>query len=188
MQILVDADACPVKHIKVKIVESQGVLLDEVEKLVAKVFPLRDIPERMSFWVYRRQNNPIVRMLMRIGGVSSIPNIWAAINSDGNVCGTTGLYVYKKDEHEAMWLSWYCVDPKQRGQGIGKMLIEFSIEKAKECSKDFLRLYTSDHPSEAAAQGLYEKYGFVVFKKEKYGSDTYLYRELDLKNQKGIGR
>ena len=167
----------------VEIVEARGVLLDEVERLVAKVFPWRNIPERMSFWVYRRQNNPFVRMLMRIGGVSTIPNIWAAINSGGKVCGTTGLYVYKKDEHEAVWLSWFCVDPEQRGHGIGKKLIEFSIEKARECGKGFLRLYTTDHPSEAAAQGLYEKYGFVIFKKKKHGSDTYLYRELNLKNQ-----
>ena len=167
----------------VEIVEAHGVLLYEAERLVANVFPRRNIPERMSFWVYRRQNNPIVRMLMCIGGVSSIPNIWAAINSDGEVCGITGLYVYKKDEHEAVWLSWLCVDPKQRGYGIGKMLIEFSIEKAKQSGKDFLRLYTSNHPSEAAAQGLYEKYGLLVFKKKKYGSDTYLYRELNLRIQ-----
>ena len=168
----------------VEIVEAQGSLLDEVEKLVAKVFPLRDIPERMSFWVYRRQNNPFVRILMRLGGVCSIPNIWAAINSDGEVCGTTGLYVNKKDEHEAVWLSWFCVDPEQRGYGIGKKLIEFSIEKAKEFDKDFLRLYTSNHSSEAAAQGLYEKYGLAVFKKKKYGNDTYLFRELNLKTSR----
>ena len=77
--------------------------------------------------------------------------------------------------------SWFCVDPNRRGHGIGKKLIEFSIEKAEQCGKDYLRLYTSDHSSEAAAQGLYEKYGLVVVKKEKHGSDTYLYRELKLK-------
>ena len=165
----------------VEIVEARGVLLDEVEKLVEKVFPWRNLPERMSFWAYRRQGNPLVRMLMRMYGVTSFVNIWAARTNGGEVCGTTGLYVNKKDEHEAVWLSWFCVDPIQRGQGFGKTLIEFSLEKAKECGKDYLRLYTSDHPSEAAAQGLYEKYGLVVFKKEKYGSDTYLYRELKLK-------
>ena len=168
-----------------EIVEARGVLLVQVERLVAKVFPWRDISERMSFWVYRRQKNPLVRMLMRVGGVSSIPNIWAAISSDGEVCGTTGLYMYKKDEHEAVWLAWFCVDPGRRGQGIGKKLIEFSIDKARERGKDFLRLYTSDHPSEAEAQGLYEKFGLTVFKKEKHGNDTYLYRELNLKQQGG---
>lgn len=165
----------------VQIVEAHGVLLDDVEKLVAKVFPWRDLPERMSFWAYRRQGNSLVRMLMRLYGVSSFINIWAAVKNGGKVCGTTGLYLDKKDEHEAVWLSWFCVDPVQRRQGIGKMLIEFSIEKAKESGKDYLRLYTSDHSSEAAAQGLYEKYGLVVFRKEKYESDTYLYRELNLK-------
>ena len=104
----------------VKIVEAQGALLDEVEKLVAKVFPWRDISERMSFWVYRRQNNPLVRMLMRIGGVCSISNIWAAMDSDGEVCGTTGLYVYKKDEHEAVWLHGSVLTRIEGGMALAK--------------------------------------------------------------------
>ena len=164
----------------IKIIEADGVVLDGVKKLVDKVFVWQDLPERMTFWVYKRQNNPFVRLLMQIGGVSSIGTIWAAVNEGGDVCGTTGLYMYKKDEKEAVWLCWFCVDPEYRGQGIGKNLLEFSIEKAKESGKAFLRLYTSDDPSEAAAQGLYEKYGLAVVKTQKHGSTTYLYRELKL--------
>ena len=166
----------------IKIVEADGIILDKVKSLVDKVFTWQDLPERMTFGVYKRRSNPFARLLMRIGGVSSMGTIWAAINPGGDVCGTTGLYMYKKDEKEAVWLCWFCVDPEHRGQGIGRDLLEFSIEKAKESGKVFLRLYTSDHPSEAAAQELYEKYGLVVVKKKKRGSDTYLYRELKLKD------
>ena len=164
----------------IKIIEAEGIILDKVKKLVDKVFIWQDLSERMTFWVYKRQNNPFVRLLMRLGGVSSMGTIWAAVNNNDDVCGTTGLYMYKKDEKEAVWLCWFCVDPEHRGQGIGKYLLEFSIEKARESGKAYLRLYTSDDPSEAAAQQLYEKYGLAVVKKEKHGSDTYLYRELKL--------
>ena len=106
--------------------------------------------------------------------------IWVAVNGSDDVCGTTGLYSYKKDENEAVWLSRFCVGPEHRGEGIGKNFLEFSIEKARDSGKAFLRLYTSGDPSEAAAQGLYEKYGFAVVKTAKYRSGTYLYRELKL--------
>ena len=164
----------------IRIVEADASLLDKAEKLVAKVFPWRDLPERMSFWAYRRQNNPIVRMLMRRYDVSSLLNIWVAVSDNGDVCGTTGLYTCPSDEDEAVWLSWFCVDPDHRGQGIGKKLIEFSIARARECNKKFLRLYTSDDPIEVAAQGLYEKYGFKIVEEEKHASHTIMYRELKL--------
>jgi GNAT superfamily N-acetyltransferase len=162
------------------IIEADGIILDKVKRLVDKVFTWQDFYERMTFWVYKRQGNPLVRLLMRIGGVSSMGTIWAAVNDNGDVCGTTGLYSYRKDEKEAVWLCWFCVDPEHRGQGIGKGLLAFSIEKAKQSGKAFLRLYTSDDPSEAAAQVLYEKYGLTVIKTEKRGSDNYLFRELKL--------
>ena len=164
----------------IKIAEASGVLLDKAEELIKKTFPWMSLLERMSFWAYRRQHNPLVRLLMRLSGVSSLSNTWVAINEDEEVCGTIGLYVYSKDKSEASWLSWFCVDEEQRGKGIGKILLEFSISEAKRSGKRFLRLYTSDDPSEATAQELYEKYGFKIFKQVKYTYGVYLYRELKL--------
>jgi len=164
----------------IKIIEAQGVLFDKAEKLIKVVFPWMDLSEKMSFWIYRHQRNPIARTLMRLTGISSLSSIWVAVNEDGDVCGTTGLYACIKDKNEAAWLSWFCVHPMQRGQGIGKKLIEFSIDKARASNKKFLRLYTSDDPNEAEAQSLYEKYGFKIVKEERLRDYTVIYRELRL--------
>ena len=117
---------------------------------------------------------------MNMFGISSLLHFWVAINDNKEVYGTTGLYTYKKDENEAVWLSWFCVDPAQRGKGIGKQLIEYSIDMAKKYNKKYFRLYTSNDPNEQAAQNLYEKYGFKIVKTKKKHVYTEIYRELEL--------
>jgi GNAT superfamily N-acetyltransferase len=72
------------------------------------------------------------------------------------VLGTTRLYSLEKDEKEAYWLGWYCVDPAFRGKGIGGKLLDHAIRKAKERDKKFLRLYTSTSPEEKSAQHIYD--------------------------------
>ena len=76
-----------------------------------------------------------------------------------------------------MYLEDIYIMPEYRGQGIGKQLIEFSIEAARGYGKKYLRLYTSTDPNEAAAQFLYEKYGFRVFRVERKYWGALLYRE-----------
>lgn len=107
---------------------------------------------------------------------------WVAIDDFEKVVGTIGLYCYDFDEEEAFWLGWFCVDPKARKQDIGTQLLEFSIEKAREQGKTFLRLYTSSHPDESDAHRLYEKHGFVLVGKDlkAYGEFSKLYYELRL--------
>lgn len=164
----------------IQIVEANDALLGKMQTLVNEVFPWQSFDERMSFWAYKHRRNPIVRRLTRLFGVSAWVNFWAAVNENGDVCGTTGLYLCPHDEDEAVWLSWFCVDPKLRGQGIGGKLIEFSIDQARAQNKQFLRLYTSDDPGETAAQNLYEKYGLKIVKEEKARAHTTIYRELRL--------
>ena len=96
------------------------------------------------------------------------------------MAGTTGIYSYVKDKEDAIWLAWFCVDTEQRGKGIGKKLIEYSINVVREYNKKYFRLYTSSDPNEAAAQNLYEKYGFEMIKKEKKLFYTKMFRELEL--------
>ena len=64
--------------------------LDEVEQLVARVFPWRDFGERMTHWVYKRRHNRLVRFLMRRYGVSSFVNIWGYVNGDGDIAVSRG--------------------------------------------------------------------------------------------------
>jgi len=115
---------------------------------------------------------------MHLSGVYSITNFWVALDKHKNVVGTTGLYSYVKDKHEAIWLAWLCVDPERRGEGIGKQLIECSIKIAKNHGKKYFRLYTSTNPERKAAQELYETYGFKVINRKKRLRHTTIYREL----------
>jgi ribosomal protein S18 acetylase RimI-like enzyme len=130
--------------------------------------------------MFKHQKYYFVKKLIRLFGVSSISNFWVALNEDNDVIGTTGIYTYTKEDREAIWLAWFCVDPNQRGKGIGKQLIEHSIKVAKKYDKKFFRLYTTDDPNERAAQSLYEKYGFREVKREKKLFYEKIYRELEL--------
>lgn len=107
---------------------------------------------------------------------------WVAQNDLGRVVGTAGLYCYEKDRDKAFWLGWFCIAPSARNQGIGTELLQFSIEKAKEQGKKFLRLWTTTDPNELDAHRLYEKHEFRLKKEEPF-ADTglkKLYYELKL--------
>jgi len=158
----------------------KGASFDEAEKVIRSVFTSMSFSERVSFWVYRHKENYFVKKMMRLFGIASLMNVWVAKDKNDEICGTTGLYTCCKDEEEAIWLSWFCVAPNKRGQGIGKRLIEFSIEKAKEHNKKYFRLYTSNDPNEATAQILYEKYGFVKTREVKHKTWVEINRELKL--------
>ena len=54
------------------------------------------------------------------------------------------------------------------------------MRQARAQGKKYFCLYTSTLPNEAAAQGLYEKYGFRVTKEKNRLFYKMLYRELAL--------
>ena len=164
----------------IRIVELENDRIPEAKALVAKVFPYQSFTERISFWVYKHHDNRLMKWLLGLTGSMSVFRYWVALDENNRICGTTGLYTDDDNDHESLWLSWFCVDPDVRGKGIGKQLIEFSIEEARRCGKKYLRLYTSDDPGEAAAQFLYEKYGFGVTRTEKKRGYMLIYREREL--------
>jgi ribosomal protein S18 acetylase RimI-like enzyme len=148
-------------------------------EMLNKVFPVQTKRESSDYWLpksisgsYKKSRYPSVRYC----------KYWVAVE-DGKVVGITGLYSLEEDWKDALWLSWFCVDPSCRGRGLGTKLLDLAIENARKEGKKFLRLYTSpDDPNESAAQKLYEKRGFVITKKnvEKRGKFSISYRELKL--------
>lgn len=153
----------------------------EMIRLVDRIFPSQNLIERLSLRVFRTR----WEWLLRLDG-TRYGEFWLAI-AEGRVVGTIGLYTTREDENEANWLGWFCVAPEQRGRGIGRMLMDFAIGKARESGRRYLRLYTSTDGNEAAAQQLYEAYGLPVVESETpliwrlAGSDvSLLYRERDL--------
>ncbi|MFE1746617.1 GNAT family N-acetyltransferase [Coleofasciculus sp. H7-2] len=108
---------------------------------------------------------------------------WVAVDdASQKVVETTGLYSSKDDKNEGLWLGWTCVDTAFRGQGIGRKLVDFAIEKAGSEGNKFLRLYTSNHPNQAIAQLLYDKRGFRIIGEEPFKGSRLkkIYREVEL--------
>lgn len=107
-------------------------------------------------------------------------NYWVAIDEKSfQVIGLTGLYCKSEDEQEADWLGWFCVASQFRGKGIGKELLDFTIDLAK--AKRYLRLYTWEHPSSYVARMLYLKRGFYQIGESPNNSGfKTIYLELQL--------
>ncbi|MHC4517723.1 MAG: GNAT family N-acetyltransferase [Planctomycetota bacterium] len=155
--------------------------LEAARKLVWRVFPQQSLPERLSFWAIVNRRSPFVHWLTAWAGVADFLDLWGAIDSEtGTLLGTTGLYVCTHDATEAVWLAWFCVAPEARRQGIGSQLLDFSIAQAKRTGRQYLRLYTSDRPVEAAAQILYESRGLKIVRKKRRLFYTTIYRERPL--------
>lgn len=93
---------------------------------------------------------------------------WVAMDNQGRVVGTTGLYETMQDQGKAYWLGWMSVPRAYQGQGIGKKLVDFSVEQAQKDGREYLRLYTSTSHGESAAQLLYERQGFKIMGREPH--------------------
>nr|WP_226577987.1 GNAT family N-acetyltransferase [Microseira wollei] len=114
---------------------------------VNKAFPYQSLVERMSLTA-----SIFKEKLISPKNSAGVNQLLAIDEKSQRISGNTGLYCYNKDEAEAYWLAMFCVDTAFRGQGIGKKLLNFSIDKARSDGKKFLQLYTSNDPNEAAAQ------------------------------------
>ena len=156
--------------------------VQETKDLVRRVFPHQGPIESGFHWAWLRQEQPLVRWLMRLAGVAAIEDTWVYVDDAGHVRGTIGLYATTRDSHEARWVSWFCVDPDARGLGIGKALLDNLVAVVRERGWRFLRLYTGSDPDEARAQVLYESRGLREVRrvfKPLWGYHK-IYRELEL--------
>lgn len=82
---------------------------------------------------------------------------------DGKYVGITGLYYYDIDR-ESAWIAWFGIIDEYRNKGMGRELLENTIELALSKGFKYIRLYT-DYIDNHDAIKLYEKCGFTG---EKY--------------------
>jgi len=153
--------------------------LDEAINLVGKVFPdyLEHVRKIYSLSLSPDRSDEYWK-------TRNILEYWV-VKDDASkkIVALTGFYQLTKHSPDEIWCGWFCVDPAQRGKGIGRKTIEWTIEQARKREYAYLRLWTSTDPDEAIAQKLYDSVGLTIYSQkydEKTG-DTILYRELKLR-------
>lgn len=82
---------------------------------------------------------------------------------DNEYVGITGIYNYGDDVENA-WIGWFGILPNYRNRGLGRELLNDTIELARSKNFKYIRLYT-DYVDNYEAIKLYESLGFVG---EKY--------------------
>jgi GNAT superfamily N-acetyltransferase len=157
--------------------------LEETIELAHKVFPLDAAGDNPPERGFRKSlsNEANLKSWKGSEHVLSRLNYWVLLDEKDKVIGVTGLYG-DKETPEEVWLAWFCLDPEARGHGLGRKLLEWTLDKARQEGYSIFNLYTSTDPNEAAAQKLYESLGLEIVKKEKdpESSHNILYRQLKL--------
>lgn len=86
---------------------------------------------------------------------------FGVVEDDGEVIATIGLY--KVDDTTCELRKMYAL-PSARGKGLGKLLMELTISKARELKFERIVLETASPLKEAI--GLYKRYGFEEFESD----------------------
>jgi putative acetyltransferase len=82
---------------------------------------------------------------------------------DHQLVGCCGIYPTEGLPPETAELVKFYLSPAARGRGIGKQLIEKSIQSARELG--YKKIYLESMPQFSKAVDLYNKLGFTVLKK-----------------------
>lgn len=61
----------------------------------------------------------------------------------GKVQGLVGLHHYSWGPRENVWLSWFAVDPAMQGRGVGKAMMAFIEDEARE--KGYKKLFVETY-------------------------------------------
>lgn len=85
----------------------------------------------------------------------------------GHLCGMLTLAIFRIPTGVRAWIEDVVVDEAQRGQGVGKLLVNAAIDLAR--SQGAATIDLTSRPSREAANRLYRKLGFEP-------RDTNIYR------------
>jgi len=186
---LTDISSFEVRNITFHIEPLSKLTMKDAIRLLKKVFPKQalyeraDVALRASLALEKKGvKNLLSKLILRAVKISEV-RYWIVINeSSDKVIGITGLYCQKKDQNEADWGGWMCVDPAYRKYGIAFRIGDFTLAKARARGKKYLRLYTSTDPNEATANLWFDRKGFRIIKREplKGTNLELLYREKEL--------
>lgn len=103
-------------------------------------------------------------------GLYNYAEFWL-VRQDGQTIGITGLYGYRRYPDDA-FMNWFGVMPSARRGGLGRQILDWTVETARRKGFRHFRLYTEAGDNDAAI-ALYRKAGMV--------EETYT-REFGVKN------
>jgi GNAT superfamily N-acetyltransferase len=157
--------------------------LDEALALVKNVFPW-DIQDAEQHYRYSLEPDKYKQEIAALN-IESL-RYWVLIRSN-KIVGVTGLYREISDPVGRVSVGWYGVDPPAHGQGMGRALLEWTVQKAREEGYQKLHIWSTDYFAEAPAQEVYEKMGFLVTQTEVKPEEGYtvIHREKDLSEPHG---
>lgn len=126
--------------------------------------------------------NPVDRdYLLKANDADDGTNVsWLVYRREGasdpsELVGLTGVYTYDPNEDaydggESIWMDWFAVLPRYRGQGFGEQILRDTIAYARALSQfKYFRLDTSDFDGRISTK-LYDK---VMQLREDYTAETY---------------
>jgi ribosomal protein S18 acetylase RimI-like enzyme len=108
-------------------------------------------------------------------------------NAKGEVVAGVGLTPSdRRDDVRRIWyIDWFALAQEYQGKGLGRDLIEIAERRTRAMGIEWLNVYTSTSPQEAAANALYEKSGFRVIE-EKPAQNADGSQVMDLFRQKHL--
>ncbi len=157
--------------------------LAETITLVHKVFTLEaSLPTPPKIALRVSLDSDGNKELLQQLGIRKLAYFVALNEATKQVMGVIGQYEEDRDPPGIVWVGWFCVDPEFRGQNLGEALLTWNMHDAKKRGYTTMKLYTTDHPSMKAAQGLYDKLGFAVTQVQPIEGRDYhfLFRERQL--------
>lgn len=77
------------------------------------------------------------------------------------LCGLVGLHHYRWGPDLNVWLSWFAVAPACQGQGIGRQLLQYIENVARESGYQQLLIETYSNHEFARARNFYMKCGYL---------------------------
>jgi GNAT superfamily N-acetyltransferase len=137
--------------------------LQEAENLKDKVFERSESSE--AFTLRASLNPKKYQKIYKDNFIDWMEYYVAKINN--KVVGIIGLYTENDEDNKTCWLGWFAVEPKFRGFKIGKKLLNFAIDEAKEREFETLKVYTYELKNYLTAIDLYKKEGFEIIESDK---------------------
>ena len=163
----------------IEIVPVTDKTIGEALSLVHRIFPHPSEEEDPDLWFKMSLEPENYSEQMRENGARDVRYFVAVDKKTNKVVGTTGLYHLNEDPPGTIWLGWYCVDPEFRRRGIGRSILQWTIDKARSEGESTLRLYTPPE-EDVDAQIVYDKFGFETTGTEQKAGYSIAYKQLKL--------